>query len=102
MIKTDKLALSVAWTRNWKYLLGIFVFPAVFMVGGGQLNLIPVSALLVLFLTVFAVAIWPCIFFKAPVSFGLLAVAAWALGIGLGLVTVIVIHVIRWLATHWS
>ena len=89
----------MAWARYWKYLLSIFVFPTIFVLGGSYLHF-PIVVLIVLFVAAFALSIWPCVRFRAPFTFGLAGMAAWVVGIVVAVAVVTIVQVVRWLITH--
>ncbi len=88
--QNDRLALSDALRRYWKYLIGAAVFPSLFLC-------IPITSVVVLvvaFVAVFVLAVWPCIFFRVPFTFALAVMATWVVGIVLAVVTLTIIHVL--------
>jgi len=57
-------------------------------------NVLVSAVLVVAFLAAFVLAVWPCVFFKVPPTFALVAMAGWAAGIVLAVVIQTVIHVL--------
>jgi uncharacterized membrane protein len=112
MERQPRLGLSIALTRYWKYLIGMFALPVVVLVGGNTLIEamhvlhVPVmflaAVLMAGLIVAFVLAVWPCIYFRASFTFAFMAFAAWALGMCVGFIMMIIVHFVGQLTMRFS